>query len=197
MDQRMWNNKLQISSAQLKQTYFLLERHSQDIGVDWPQRAYFIFCSIPLGFPFSLIPLSSFGYGVCKVGFVPTTSNEIEWKWGICTTQGQLIIVSYVTSGCVVFMSIIQSVIIRCRIFTSPYWTPECLRLLGSPWGYFVCTVYLGVCRVSLWLSCSIFELSWGCLGWSLAIPLKLPNNSNQGRSLFLENWHSSYVTMS
>ena len=62
-------------------------------------------------------------------------------------------------------MSVIQSVIIRCRIFTSPYWTPKCLRLLGEALAviYFVCTVYLqagaGV-EKSLWLSCSIFVSS-------------------------------------
>lgn len=62
---------------------------------------------------------------------------------------------------------------IRCRIFISPYWAPHGQRLLGEASLYPLCQQ--GACAggaKSLWLSCSICELSQVCLGWSLEIRL-------------------------
>ena len=99
----------------------------------------------------------------------------------------------------VLFMSIIQSVIIRRRIFTNPYWTPECLRLLGEAPGvilYALCT-YRHVQELKSLCDYLVAYL-WALLGMPgmefSHPPLKLPNNSNQERSLFLENRQSSYV---
>ena len=77
-------------------------------------------------------------------------------------------------AACCLCLSIIQSVLIRCRIFMIPYWAPNCLRLLGeAPVVILWCLGHR--CRswkVSVFILQPISELSWVCLRWSSEISL-------------------------
>lgn len=68
-----------------------------------PKRAYFIFCSNPSWLPIFIIPLSSFWLW-CVQSRVCTHHQSMKQNENGAFAQGQLIIVSYVTSGCVVYV---------------------------------------------------------------------------------------------
>ena len=84
---KMWNNGLKglkqqtsYSSVPLKQTDFLLDRHSQDMGAGWSQSGCL---PHPCWLPLFILLSPPFGCAQCKIGLVPTTSQGKEIQMGI------------------------------------------------------------------------------------------------------------------
>ena len=69
------------TSVHLKQTDLLLDRHSQDMVTGQTQRSSLL----PLGFPFLYFTFPPFGCPLCKIGFIPTTSQWKGMEMGICS----------------------------------------------------------------------------------------------------------------
>ena len=120
---KIWSNgpkgvgqQTSYSSVQLKQTGLLLVWHSQRSPFHHSRQ-------VLLGFLLLYFQFPPFGYTRFKVGLVPTTS---QWNWiqmGICPRLIDNYELYNSRLHCLCFsrsLPIIPSVIIRCRIFTSP-----------------------------------------------------------------------------
>ena len=105
-------DRLQLSSALADRSFI-----SQTLPKESPSS----FLWILLGFPLLYSQSPPFGYAWAKQSVYPPLTNEREWKWAY--TQDQLTIMLYNSRLCSLCLSIclpiIQSVVIRCRIFMS------------------------------------------------------------------------------